>query len=166
MKIGIISDTHNNIEYTKKAMEYLKYEEHVKRVYHLGDEWEDVDAVAKVGLPIITVPGIYAEQYKDPAIPNKISEEIEGLKIIMTHDYDDYSDLEIAENDIILSGHTHSYELKCSLGKLYINPGHLKEEYHKKRIATFAVMDILSDSLTAKIIDINYSELTGIDLKR
>jgi putative phosphoesterase len=164
MKIGIISDTHNNSEYTSKAVKYLKHEEKVKKIYHLGDEWEDIPVAAKEGVPIITVPGIYAEQYKDPSIPNKIVEEINGFNIILTHDLNDLTREDIEGNDIILSGHTHSYELKCSLGKLYLNPGHLKEEYHKGRIATFASIKIGESGVKAKIFDINFNLTAKINM--
>ena len=162
MKIGIISDTHNNNEYLLKVVKYLKDEEKVKRIYHLGDEWEDVELAAREGIPIVTVPGIYAEQYKDPAIPNKIAEKISGVKMILTHEISDLTPEEIEANDVILYGHTHSYELRDSLGKLFINPGHLKEKYHKDRIATFAVLKVGTKGVKAKIFDINLNFIAKI----
>lgn len=163
MKIGVISDTHNNDEYTLKVVKYLKEEEHVKKIYHLGDEWDDLDAARSVGLKVITVPGIYAEQYKDPAIPNKVSETVNGIKIILTHDIDDLKEEEIERHDIILHGHTHSYDLRCQLGRLYLNPGHLKEEYHKGRIATFIVLKVGEEGIKVKLFDINMSFVAKIN---
>jgi putative phosphoesterase len=162
MKIGIISDTHNNNEYILKVVRYLRDEEKVKRIYHLGDEWEDAALAAKEGIPVVTVPGIYAEQYKDPSIPNQIAEKISGVKIILTHDISDLTNKDIEANDVILYAHTHSYELRDSLGKLYINPGHLKEKYHKDRIATFAVMKVGTKGVKAKIFDINLNFIAKI----
>lgn len=163
MKIGIISDTHHNSEYTEKVAKHLVDVEQVKKIYHLGDEWEDIPYAERAGVPVITVPGIYAEQYKDPAIPNKVTERTSHVKSILTHDIDDLTEDDIKEHDVILHGHTHSYELKCTLGKLYINPGHLKDEYHKGRIATFCVMKVGEKGIKAKIFDIDYKLIAKIE---
>jgi putative phosphoesterase len=163
MRIGIISDTHHNEEYTKRAVRYLIDEGRAEVIYHLGDEWEDIPAAEREGAKVVTVPGIYAEQYKDPAIPNKIVEEVKGVKVILTHDIDDLTEEEIAANDVILHGHTHSYELRLTLNKLFINPGHLKEEYHKDRIATFCLLKVGRGGVKAKIFDINFNVIAKIN---
>jgi len=162
MKIGVISDTHHNEEYTLKVVEHLSKDEHVKKIYHLGDEWEDLAAAQSAGLPVVMVPGIYADEYKDPAIPNSVSESVSGKKILLLHDLNDMTDDEAAEHDVILHGHTHSYELRCHIGKLYLNPGHLKERFHKERIATFMVIKFGEKGVKAKLFDIDFNFVAKI----
>ena len=168
MKIGIVSDTHYNNTFLTKVVKFFKEEESVVKVYHLGDEWDDLKVLDDEGIDYKAVPGIFAEQYKDESIANQIVDEVNGVKVLLTHDLSDlYVDGKptelIKDNDVILFGHTHSYELKYSLGKLFLNPGHLKEEYHKDRVATFAVMSInATGDINAKIYDINFNYIAEI----
>lgn len=166
MKIGLMSDTHNNIKYTTMVARYLIVTHEVDKIYHLGDECEDVLHIKKEGIDVVSIPGVLAKEYEDPSIPNQITEKIDGIKIILTHDIADISSIDIVSHDVILFAHSHNYELRCELSKLFINPGHLKEEFHKGRIATFGVMSIDQNVVKAEIYDINFKIVASIMMSK
>jgi LPXTG-motif cell wall-anchored protein len=73
MLIGLVSDSHGELENLKDAAWKLAYNWHVKVIAHLGDECEDVDAIRDMRLEIIEVPGVYCQEYQDPAITNALA---------------------------------------------------------------------------------------------
>ncbi len=154
MKIGIMSDSHGNIEYVRKAAEYVM-EAEVDYIIHLGDDYYDARILDILPVNVIKVPGVYEAVYQDASVPNRLVENIAGLRILITHTKDSHrNDLPhdkmpeeyIASRkvDIVLFGHSHSFCAKLEGGILMVNPGHLKTE-DKRGEATFALVDINKD---------------------
>jgi len=153
MKIGIMSDSHGNIEYVRQAAEYMM-EAEVEYIIHLGDDYYDARILDVLPVNVLKVPGIYEAVYQDAAVQNRLVEEIAGLRILITHTKDSHrNDLpgdKMPEEfivsrkvDIVLFGHSHSFYAKLEGGILMVNPGHLRTD-DKKGEATFALLDINS----------------------
>ena len=124
MKIGVISDTHNKIEYTKKIINFFKSKD-INYLLHAGDIGVDVlDLIIKENIEFIAVLGntdkdislekyINAPIYKEPHYF-----KLNGVTFkLMHHPYFLTPDV-----DVIIYGHLHKFE--CDKKKsLYLNPG-------------------------------------------
>ncbi len=140
MKIGIISDTHNKVEYTKEAIEFLKSQD-IKYLLHAGDIGKDVlDFLIKENLNFIAVLGntdtnIPIHQYTNFPIykePYYFKIENKSFKL-MHHPY-----YLTADTDVIIYGHLHKFE--CDRKKsLYINPGEVCAR--EKPLSECAILD-------------------------
>jgi len=162
MKIGVMSDSHNNIGYVRQAAEYMM-EAEVEYIIHLGDDYYDARMLDSLPVNVIKVPGVYEATYKDTSVPNRLVEDIAGLKVLITHTkdshrndlpYDKMPEEYIASRkvDIVLFGHSHSFCTKQEGGVLMINPGHLRAE-DKKGEATVAILDINNREIDVKIVN-------------
>ncbi len=154
MKIGVMSDSHGNIDYVRQAAEYMM-EAEVGYIIHLGDDYYDARILDSLPTKVIKVPGVYEAVYRDASVPNRLVENIAGLEVMITHTKDSHrSDLpqdKIPEEyivsrkvAIVLFGHSHSFCAKLKGGVLMVNPGHLRTE-DKKGEATFVLLDINND---------------------
>jgi len=154
VKIGVMSDSHGNIEYVRKAAEYIM-EAEVDYIIHLGDDYYDARILDNLPVNVIKVPGVYEALYQDASVPNRLVEDIAGLRVLITHTKDSHrNDLPhdkmpeeyIASRkvDIVLFGHSHSFGAKLEGGILMVNPGHLKTK-DKRGEATFVLLDINKD---------------------
>ncbi|MFY9141189.1 MAG: YfcE family phosphodiesterase [Thermacetogeniaceae bacterium] len=170
MRIGLVSDSHGELENLKDAAWKLAYNWHVRLIAHLGDECEDVDAIRDMRLEIIEVPGVYSKEYQDPTIPNRLIREIEGKKILFTHTAQthkndlpgDLNPEQLALDgkvDVIAYGHTHIPKAKFENGVLWVNPGHLKNEDKKGYAPSFAVLDIDKDNARVLLIDLKSGDI-------
>lgn len=128
-KIGIISDTHDNLPKIKKAVEVFNTEE-VNFVLHAGDivapfsieklfelkcDWRAVfgnNDGEKEGL---------RRKSNNKICEPPIKIELGNKKILLTHDLAKIKDL--GDTEIIIFGHTHLAESYEKNGKLFINPG-------------------------------------------
>ena len=157
MKIGLLSDSHGNIPYVKKAAAYLKDKEKVGLIVHLGDECEDIEPLKDLGIEIIKIPGVSGLCCYDPAAPVRLSRDIDGVKVFMTHSPEFPID-ELPEGvKAVFYGHTHIAKIENKKGALWVNPGHLRESDKKDNPASFAVAEINKGKITANII--KYSEI-------
>jgi len=170
MKIGVISDSHKNIEYLRNAIDHLKDIEKVDEIIHLGDDYSDIDQIKGPLLsflfkftPIIRVPGVYDPEYKDPKIMNRAMIEHDGWKFFLSHtltkhenDLPEDIDPELASTslgvDVFLYGHTHIPKIEEKGRIFYINPGHLKDDDKRGFPPSFAVLDIAKEEIKVKII--------------
>lgn len=165
MKIGLISDTHNNIEYLKGVAQKFANEYKVDKVIFLGDECEDAEVfLAYPEIEVISVPGVFCEHYKDRNIENRKIIEIEGIKILITHTKESHSnDLpdDIKPEDVIKSkevkmvfyGHTHIPDISEIEGIIFVNPGHLKKEDKKGYSPSFGIIEFKKGKLEIEIVD-------------
>ncbi|OGC42284.1 hypothetical protein A2Y85_03010 [candidate division WOR-3 bacterium RBG_13_43_14] len=155
MKIGVLSDSHHELENVNDAVIFLK-KNGAKLIIHLGDDYNDLDNICDEHA--IRVPGLYCDAYLKSYVPNRRIEEIEGWTVLLTHTpestLDDLPDdphpedlIKNQEIDIMLYGHTHTPEIKMENDIVYINPGHLKKEDKKGHPATFALIDMSEHKL-------------------
>ena len=167
MKIGIVSDTHGNIENLEKAVEWMTRKQKITALYHLGDDFDDITRVPDLFLEVSQVPGIYDDRYKNRSLPAKLQEMVLGLSILLVHSYEkDITKEDLQHTDIVLYGHTHREELRLADGILYMNPGHLKGPLDKNMPPSFGMLTIGDQNVSAAIYDLNFKQLRAMELIR
>lgn len=177
MKIGIVSDSHKNLDYLNKAItQCLK--KGTSALFHLGDDYSDIEEVQEMEL--IKVPGVYDPEYRLASIPHRLFWEWGRAKFIITHapeshsnDFpSDESPEELARRrkaNFILYGHTHIPSIKEKGGIWWINPGHLKKEDKRGFPASFSFIELEGDQVTVAIFDLMQGEeifMEKINLKK
>jgi putative phosphoesterase len=162
MKIGVMSDSHGNIDYVRQAAEYMMDAE-IDGIVHLGDDYQDARVLDNLPAFILKVPGVYDDVYQNAIVPNRLLEDIAGLRVLITHTKesnpnDTIQDLKpekyIAEKkvDIVLYGHTHSAVARMEKNVLFVNPGHLRVD-DKRGEATFALVTVRNRHVSVEIVD-------------
>jgi putative phosphoesterase len=141
MKIGIISDTHDNLISLKKALQLFK-ENSVEMIIHCGD-WVSpftVDYLAQnIDVPIKGVLGNNKGDIKRTLERNSklkhpvefpkgeaFELEIDGKKIAVYHGDDTIllnALISSKKYDVIFTGHTHTVRNEVVDGVLVVNPG-------------------------------------------
>ena len=161
MKIGIISDTHDNLPQIKKSVEIFNREK-VKLVLHAGDFVSPFTALEfkNLNCPLKGVFGnndgdkLYLqEKFKGigEIYPPPYETNIDHKNIIMLHREKLIDALsESQKYEVIIYGHTHRTDLR-KIGKtLIINPGECGGWLTSK--STIALLDL--ENLEAKIIEL------------
>lgn len=177
MKVGVLSDSHGNLEYLREAGLWL-VQYGATLLVHLGDDWDDTKVMEELGVRILKVPGVFSSYYKDPSIINRRIEELAGFKVLLTHTASSHAndlptDIKpediIAKHqiDIILYGHTHIPNLEIKENILWLNPGHLKPEDKKGYEPSFGVLDLREHEAVGKIIDLKTKdEIKSLTLEK
>lgn len=167
MRLGLVSDTHGELENLRLAIKKMRDDWRVEVLVHLGDECEDIEAVRELWKgELIQVPGVYCENYRDPGVPNRLVKELSGYRVLFTHTREphandlpgDLNPLEVAargEVEIVAYGHTHVPALSWEGGVLWVNPGHLKGQDKKGYSPSFAVLDLGEKGVTAYLVDLH-----------
>ncbi len=130
-KIGIIADSHDNMDAIRKAVEFFN-EQNVELVMHAGDIVSPFTAEVfkNLNCDMILIYGnndgdkLYLKErfrnigafYNDPYIG-----EIYGKSIAMTH-HPEIVDALAAKHDVVIYGHTHEKEIREG-NAIIINPG-------------------------------------------
>jgi putative phosphoesterase len=165
MKIGVVSDSHGHVENLRHAVTAMR-ETGVEVIVHLGDDYDDVTALSdQKGVTIIQVPGVFSTYYQEPSIPNRVIEEWEGVRVLLTHTPEMHkndlpADLKpeevVARGEVglVLSGHSHIPEVKEEGGVIWVNPGHLKADDKKGYPPTYALLEIAGSEVRARIVDL------------
>jgi len=170
MKVGLISDTHGELENLREALEQLTSIYKIEKIVHLGDEWEDIEVLkGEKEIEVIVVPGVYAREYADPSIPNRIIREFNGWQILFTHTCnvhandlpEDPDPQELAATqrvDVVAHGHTHVPSIEEKDYVIWVNPGHLKSKDKKGYSPSYGVLDISPEKIRARIVDLDSKE--------
>ncbi len=156
MKIGIISDTHNNIELTEKAIKIFE-DNNIELLVHAGDLTSPkmLDLFKKFKCKIVLGNGdidiedicTKCKRFGFGSIEDSCVFEAGGKKFIAFHGNNVKMFREAVmsgDYDYIIKGHTHHFENYISNNTRIINPGSLygTEEY------TIAVLDTESDQVS------------------
>lgn len=151
MKIAIVSDTHNNWNNFKKAIDWIM-EQKIQLILHCGDimSQEMIDKAQNVfngEIKYVKGNGDYGLD-----LPEKMELEFNGKKIAFTHFPDIAKKLAQSGNyDLIFYGHTHRpWDEKINECHM-INPGELAGQFYKP---TFAIYDTATGKLELKILEI------------
>jgi hypothetical protein len=130
MKIGILSDTHDNLPKIEKAVKFFN-KNNVIFVLHAGD------FIAPFTIPLLKKlscdwRGVFGNNDGEKDGLSAISEgkikpgplkiELQSKKITLVHDTKTI-DLDKEEADLVVFGHTHKPEIIKKYNKLIINPG-------------------------------------------
>lgn len=167
MKIGVISDTHDNLENVRKAAEIFNSES-VDLVIHLGDiiapftlkelaERLDSRIEAVFGnncgerLGLMKIASIYNVGLRDPPYTLRVDDR----NFLLIHGYGSPDNTKrvikvLADSgnwDAVLYGHTHMAEITYSKGVLILNPGDGGGWLNKPSVA---IVD--SGSLKARLV--------------
>ena len=133
MRIGVVSDTHNNLKNVRRIVELFN-DERVERVIHTGDisQPKTLDVLADLRAPLW---GVYGNNDERPALATVASTH--GFRIvepplflhwherhiIVVHDPLEF-DGHIADHlELALHGHTHRHRDELAQGLRYFNPG-------------------------------------------
>jgi putative phosphoesterase len=157
MRLGLLSDTHDNIPKLKKAVRFFNKQK-VSFVFHAGDfvapftvrvlkelssDWRGVfgnNDGEKKGLAA-------ASEGKIQDGPLRV--ELEEKQVVLVHDLNQIN-TKTEEADLVIFGHTHKPEILRQAAKLLVNPGECGGWLLGK--STIAIVDL--DSLSAKIYTI------------
>lgn len=161
MKIGIVSDTHDNLELVGKAVEFFENEE-VGAVIHCGDMVSPFTAeLFDAGFEFHAVRGNNDGEWnlkqtveEFGVFYNNTAElEFDGKKIAVYHGTEEeiVEGLVSKEYDYVFRGHTHTRKMSQHHGTVEINPGGIKLPNQEE---DFSIA--LLDTETG---DINFKEL-------
>jgi len=152
MILGVMSDTHGNTGLMLSVAASMSGLFSVKIIFHLGDDYRDAIELTQAGYEVRMVPGLWCPEYRDARIPRRIRETFDGVTVACAHADKDLRHVERAA-DIVTTGHTHTSNLTL-LGKtLYLNPGHLAARTNRGQPASYAIIQITPDEITAAIRD-------------
>jgi putative phosphoesterase len=154
MLIGILSDTHNDIEMTRKALDAF-HERGVSMLIHAGDlvapEMVDLFDEFKVRFVLgnndVDHEGIMSAcrcTGNDPAT-RCCSFEIEKKKFFVCHGDDTGRYTEAVESgkyDYVIFGHTHVFSARHRRNTLVINPGAVMRDKHPDFEQSCVVLDV------------------------
>lgn len=159
MKIGIISDTHDDVSCTKNAIEIFKRQK-VDFVIHLGDYTSPPIVRLFKGMKLIGVFGnndgykfILAKTFDE--IGGEIKGdfgvvEVDGLKIALYHgEFKEISE-SLAKNgdyDAVFSGHWHKSSIKKVGRTLWVNMGSAKREFAENNNPVVGIFDTIDKNV-------------------
>jgi len=134
MKIGVVSDTHNNLQNVRRIVELFN-ESGVERVIHTGDitQAKTLDVFAELTMPMYGVYGNndqerdslvaavdrYGFIFRDPPFVLAWAER----SIMVVHDPLELEDHLDASHHLALHGHTHLHRYEARGDQVIFNPG-------------------------------------------
>jgi uncharacterized protein len=154
-RIMIISDTHKNQVLLRRA---FSQEDGITHIFHLGDDYNDLDTNLDLieNKEVFKVPGVYHSGYRNGSIkPTKVA-TINNWDFTLIHDLYELNSNKL-NSSIVFHGHTHKADFREINDIHCINPGHLKDEIDRNRLASYLVVDVGEDKLefTFKNLDGN-----------
>jgi len=147
MKIGIISDTHSKVIYTKNALDML-LENGAEFIIHAGDicEYETLELLKNYPKRYVAVYGNndahlveYHNDYNLVQEPNYFKLADTTFKLMHLPFYMS------PDTQIVISGHTHEFHSEFVKGTLFLNPGEICAR--SKAISECAMLEILDETL-------------------
>jgi len=174
MKIGIISDTHDNLENIDKVLEILE-KHNVSIIYHCGD-WVTLDTFSYFfkQLPVsIQVKGVFGNNEKRYSLtksiidaekwPLQIEERIledvqDNLKIAVYHGTNSNltnSLIQSQKYNLVLTGHSHRSLVKQINNTTHINPGQVTDRSAILTKPSIAIYDTKSKKVMKILLDNN-----------
>jgi len=158
MRIGVISDTHDNLEAIRQITRIFA-ERRVSLILHAGD-WCAPFTMRNLVVEKCRVVGVYGNVDGERLMLKKTAEdmgytiedfqtlELEGIKIALIHGTVEAIVEGLARSntyDLIVRGHTHRFEVKRIDGTIIFNPGEACGYLSGRRTA--AVIDLPSLSI-------------------
>ncbi len=150
MVLGVMSDTHGNSALMHAAAEAMTQRFGAEAIFHLGDDYADGAELRLSGYTVHLVPGLWCPEYQNSRVPKRFVAAYDGITISGAHAERDLRYTERAAA-IVLTGHTHKAEILLLGRSLYVNPGHLKALISKDMPASYALIEILADTVSATI---------------
>jgi putative phosphoesterase len=159
MLIGIISDTHDDMEAIKKIVEVFN-EKNILHVIHAGDIVSPFTFEILGGLKA-EFTGIFGNNDGDRLLLNEKSNgrvfpqplilTFGNLKACVVHELDAADSLaKSGDFGLVVYGHTHTPDIRKTGGTLIINPGKAAR-LHKGK-STYAILD--TDRMESEVIQL------------
>ncbi len=134
MRIGIVSDTHNNLKNCRRIVELFNNSA-VEHVIHTGDitQAKTIEVFAELNMPMSGVFG-NNDQERDTLeaaiaacgfdfFEPPWTVRLAGQNIVVVHDPLELEQVNTDDFDIILHGHTHRQTIEFAGEQLTFNPG-------------------------------------------
>ena len=164
MIIGIMADTHDNLNALKKAVKFFS-EKQVKLVVHAGDFIAPfvLDELKKLNCRFIGVFGNNDGDKKTLAELSQMAIKIaplettmgdnDDVKVFIYHGHENIFAGNLVERGfkLVISAHTHTPEIKEDRGTLFINPGETGGWVSGK--STIVLCDV--DKLEAELVELD-----------
>jgi uncharacterized protein len=159
MLIGIMSDTHDNLVYVKKAIDLFN-ERKVGHVIHAGDYTSPftLKLFKELKCPYV---GIFGNNDGDKLLLQERAEgrirnqpyvfTLHDRKIVLMHEHfvaDALADS--GHYDLVIYGHTHAPDIRKVKNTLVVNPGEVSTYLYGK--STVALVDL--DTMDGKIVEL------------
>jgi putative phosphoesterase len=152
MRIGVVSDTHNNLRNVERIVELLRAAA-VEQVVHTGDITQPraLRALARVGVPIVGVFGNNDERGAlregSAGLRIELAEPpfewvLASRRVLVAHDPTELEGAVEEEHALVLHGHTHRRTIERSPGRLLFNPGECAG--HAAGRQTVGVVDLVT----------------------
>ncbi len=129
MKVGILADSHDNLNTIKKALDRFS-REGVECILHAGD-FVAPFAMRELLKPGIRLVGVFGNNDGEKSGLRELCREVHeppylfelaGRNILLTHYKERVREKLTRQTDVVIYGHTHEFEIKEGQ-PLYINPG-------------------------------------------
>ena len=133
MKLGVVSDTHNQLANVRRIVELFNAAG-VERVVHTGDitQAKTLEVFARLDAPLEGVFGnndqerdaleaaarSYGFRFADPPL----CLELASRRVVVVHDPLEFEQTDVAF-EVGLHGHTHRHRCEHRAGNLFFNPG-------------------------------------------
>ncbi|MDW8065637.1 MAG: YfcE family phosphodiesterase [Anaerolineae bacterium] len=157
MRIGILGDTHDHIENTRRALEILRCER-VERLFHCGDVtssevvslfdgWDVLFVRGNMDRLDVLEPAVIALG-RQPFLVDELVTTVAGRRIVILHgDNTERLQQVIASGDFdyVFHGHTHRRRDERIGRTRVINPGALGGIQRESR--SFCILDLATDEL-------------------
>lgn len=157
-RIGVLSDTHGKLR--EEVVEILKS---CDVILHAGDiHTPQVLAKLREIAPLYIVRGNADKEWAEE-LPEKLSEEICGLRVFMVHNKKHFPK-ETGNYNLVVFGHSHKYEERREGECLFLNPGSCGPRRFSQPV-TMAVVEVEEESGTVRVIrkDIAQEAQTSAD---
>ena len=135
MKVGIVSDTHNNLKNCNKIVELFN-EAAVDRVIHTGDitQAKTLEVFSHLEAPmwgvfgnndigeresLVNAASGFGFEFSDPPLTLNWA----GRHVVVVHDPLELQMIDTKEFNVVLHGHTHRQVISFERGRLTFNPG-------------------------------------------
>tara|TARA_B100000530_G_C15522650_1_gene315253 strand:- start:15 stop:500 length:486 start_codon:yes stop_codon:yes gene_type:complete len=151
VKLGVLSDTHNNINNVRDIVNLFNKKK-VDRIVHTGDitQSKTLAALSFLDAPLVGVYGnndverdalmetarMYNFCFQDP--PFEL--ELHDQKIIIVHDPRDLEGVLTNQYSLALHGHTHMLRIERTEDQLIFNPGECAG--HMKGLNAIGIVDL------------------------
>ena len=133
MRIGILSDSHDRLPALQQAIALLK-EQQVEAIFHAGDFVAPFAAKlltsdALGGLPLYCIYGnndgerAGLKNVLPQVVDGPLQVELAGKQLVMHHFLGWLDEEDIADADVVITGHDHQLLIEQHDDKLFINPG-------------------------------------------
>jgi putative phosphoesterase len=148
MKIGILSDTHTKTGYSQKIIDHL-VKEGAEFLIHAGDivKEETLIQLKQSGLRYMAVYGNNDAHLAE--VHNRYNMVQEPHYFKLAHTKFKLMHLPFymsADAEVIIFGHTHTFECDYKSGTLFLNPGEACAR--SKPVSECAMLDITTDTFT------------------